>query len=80
DTAKTVLVQAQQSYNPFEKQKTDRVAFKNGTYMLKTGEMVSNSPKDYLINGHNIEAQAGQASPNINAWGAYLFGNSWQYL
>ena len=80
DTAKTVLVQAQKSYNPFEKQKTDRVAFKNGTYMLNNGEMVANQQEDYLINGHNIEARPGQASPNINAWGAYLFGNSWQYL
>ncbi|CAK1224066.1 DNA primase [Fructobacillus tropaeoli] len=80
DTAKTVLVQAQKSYNPFEKQKTDRVAFKSGTYMLKTGEIVANQQEDYLINGHNIEAQPGQTSPNINAWGAYLFGNSWQYL
>ncbi|CAH1853100.1 DUF5906 domain-containing protein [Convivina intestini] len=80
DTAKTVLVQAQKSYNSFEKQKTDRVAFKNGTYMLATGEMVANKQADYLINGHNIEARPGQPSPNINAWGAYLFGNSWQYL
>ncbi|MCK8627655.1 hypothetical protein [Fructobacillus cardui] len=54
DTAKTVLVQAQKSYNPFEKQKTDRVAFKNGTYMLKSGEMVANNPEDYLINGHKV--------------------------
>lgn len=80
DTAKTVLVQAQKSYNPFEKQKTDRVAFKNGTYMLNNGAIVANQQEDYLINGHNIEAQPGQTSPNINAWGAYLFGNSWQYL
>lgn len=80
DTAKTVLVQAQKSYNPFEKQKTDRVSFKNGTYMLNNGEIVANQQEDYLINGHNIEAQPGQTSPNINAWGAYLFGNSWQYL
>lgn len=80
DTAKTVLVQAQKSYNPFEKQKTDRVAFKNGTYMLNNGEMVANQQEDYLINGHQIEAQPGKASPNINAWGKYLFGNSWQYL
>ncbi|CAK1237011.1 DUF5906 domain-containing protein [Fructobacillus evanidus] len=80
DTAKTVLVQAQKSYNPFEKQKTDRVAFKNGTYMLKSGEMVANNPEDYLINGHKIEAQTGKTSPNINAWGKYMFGNSWQYL
>lgn len=80
DTAKTVLVQAQKSYNPFEKQKTDRVAFKNGTYMLNNGEIVANQQEDYLINGHNIEAQPGQASPNINAWGKYLFGNSLQYL
>ncbi|GAP03374.1 potassium-transporting ATPase subunit A [Fructobacillus pseudoficulneus] len=80
DVAKTVLVNGQRDHNPFTDQKTDRVAFKNGTYMFDSGERMPNSPKDYLINGHQIEAQPGKASPNINAWGSYLFGPSWQYV
>lgn len=81
DTAKTVIIKAQLQYNPFIKQKTDRVAFKNGTYLLKSGEMLGvNISTDYLVNGHDYEARLGEESPNINAWGSYLFGPSWQYV
>ncbi|CAK1235613.1 DUF5906 domain-containing protein [Fructobacillus evanidus] len=81
DTAKTVIIKAQLQYNPFIKQKTDRVAFKNGTYLLKSGEMLGvNVPTDYLVNGHDYEARPEGTTTNINVWGKYIFGPSWEYV
>lgn len=78
--SKTALVQVVSDYNPFNDQRTDILAFKNGTYHIETGNFTPNQPSDYLVNGHNITLDIGGQAPNIEKWGSYLFGNSWQFL
>lgn len=78
--SKTAFVQVVSDCNPFNDQRTDILAFKNGTYHIETGKFTPNQPNDYLVNGHNITLDIGGQAPNIEKWGSYLFGNSWQFL
>lgn len=80
DVCRTAFIQTTSDHNPFNDQRTDIIAFKNGTYNLETGELTPNQPSDYLVNGHNITLDVGGQAPNIEKWGSYLFGNSWQFL
>ncbi|TOZ04109.1 phage/plasmid primase, P4 family [Leuconostoc pseudomesenteroides] len=80
DVSKTTLIQTISEYNPFEDQRTDIIAFKNGTYEIETGNITPNQQSHYLVNGHDIEINKDEQAPNIEAWGSYLFGNSWQFI
>jgi P4 family phage/plasmid primase-like protien len=80
DAGKTALINAISAHNPFLNQKTNIIAFKNGTYNLDTGMVEPNQATNYLVNGHDIELDTSGEAPNIEAWGAYLFGNSWQFI
>ncbi|MCT4378751.1 hypothetical protein EFM21_06215 [Leuconostoc falkenbergense] len=80
DVGKTSLVNSIKNYNPFQKQPENVIAFKNGTYDIKNDNQRINRPHDYVVNGHNINLQINGKAPNIEAWGSYLFGNSWQFV
>lgn len=80
DVSKTSLVNSIKNYNPFQKQPENVIAFKNGTYDIKNGIQKINRPHDYIVNGHNINLEIDGQAPNIEAWGSYLFGNSWQFV
>lgn len=80
DVSKTTLIQTISEHNPFEDQRTDIIAFKNGTYEIETGNITPNQQSHYLVNGHDIEINKDGQAPNIEAWGSYLFGNSWQFI
>ncbi|MGR8826339.1 phage/plasmid primase, P4 family [Leuconostoc citreum] len=80
DVGKTSLVNSGIKYNPFESQRTDIVAFENGTYNIETDELTPNKQDNYLVNGHHISLDMNGQAPNIEAWGKYLFGDSWQFM
>lgn len=80
DVGKTSLVNSIKNYNPFQKQPENVIAFKNGTYDIKNAIQRVNRPHDYIVNGHNINLDMNGQAPNIEAWGNYLFGNSWQFM
>lgn len=80
DVSKTTLIQTISEHNPFEDQRTDIIAFINGTYEIETGNITPNKQSHYLVNGHDIEINKDEQAPNIEAWGSYLFGNSWQFI
>lgn len=80
DVGKTSLVNSIKNYNPFQKQPENVIAFKNGTYDIKNDNQRINRPHDYIVNGHNINLDMNGQAPNIEAWGSYLFGNSWQFM
>ncbi|MGO2708829.1 MAG: phage/plasmid primase, P4 family [Leuconostoc mesenteroides] len=80
DVSKTSLVNSIKNYNPFQKQPENVIAFKNGTYDIKNNTQRINRPHDYIVNGHNINLEIDGKAPNIEAWGNYLFGNSWQFV
>lgn len=80
DVSKTTIIQTISEHNPFEDQRTDIIAFKNGTYEIETGNITPNQQSHYLVNGHDIEINKDDQAPNIEAWGSYLFGNSWQFI
>lgn len=80
DVSKTTLIQTISDYNPFENQHTGILAFENGTYDIETGDMMPNQPSNYLVNGHHIALDTTGKAPNIEAWGSYLFENSWQFV
>lgn len=80
DVSKTSLVNSIKNYNPFQKQPENVIAFKNGTYDIENGIQRINRPHDYIVNGHNINLEIDGKAPNIEAWGNYLFGNSWLFV
>ncbi|WP_273708293.1 phage/plasmid primase, P4 family [Leuconostoc mesenteroides] len=80
DVGKTSLVNSIKNYNPFQKQPENVIAFKNGTYDIKNNTQRINRSHDYIVNGHNINLKIDGKAPNIEAWGNYLFGNSWQFI
>ncbi|MBZ1528831.1 hypothetical protein J3323_02670 [Leuconostoc mesenteroides] len=80
DVGKTSLVNAVIKYNPFDNQRTDILAFENGTYNIETNDIVPNNPDNYLVNGHHIALDTKSDAPNIEKWGSYLFGKSWQFM
>ncbi|WP_312399025.1 phage/plasmid primase, P4 family [Leuconostoc lactis] len=80
DVSKTTLIQTISEHNPFEDQRTDIIAFKNGTYEIENGRITPNKESYYLVNGHDIDINKDGQAPNIEAWGSYLFGNSWQFI
>lgn len=80
DVSKTTLVQTISEHNPFTEQRTDVIAFKNGAYEVETGSIIPNQQIHYLVNGHDINIDTDGQAPNIEAWGVYLFGNSWQFI
>ncbi|MGR8837784.1 hypothetical protein N2F28_06155, partial [Leuconostoc falkenbergense] len=80
DVSKTSLVNSIKNYNPFQKQPENVIAFKNGTYNIENDIQRINRPHDYIVNGHNINLEIDGQAPNIEAWGSYLFGNSWLFV
>ncbi|MFL2051601.1 DUF5906 domain-containing protein [Leuconostoc mesenteroides] len=80
DVSKTSLVNSIKNYNPFQNQPENVIAFKNGTYDIGNDIQRMNRPHDYIVNGHNINLEIDGQAPNIEAWGSYLFGNSWQFI
>ncbi|WP_349535555.1 phage/plasmid primase, P4 family [Leuconostoc citreum] len=80
DVSKTTLIQTISEHNMFEDQRTDIIAFKNGTYEIETGNVTPNEQSHYLVNGHDIEINKDGQAPNIEAWGGYLFGHSWKFI
>ena len=80
DVSKTSLVNSIKNYNPFQKQPENVIAFKNGRYDIENNIQRINKPHDYIVNGHNINLEIDGQAPNIEAWGNYLFGNSWLFV
>ncbi len=81
NVAKTTVVKSNMDYNPFEPQKTNRIAFENGTYLIDSDELLPfKLSSDNLLNGHKYPAILDKNAPNIEKCGEYMFGNSWQFM
>lgn len=63
--------------NPFEEANPAKVAFRNGTYNIDTGEMEERSPKNYILGPHNYALDiSGTPTPEIDSLLEEMLGDA----
>ncbi|MFD1456111.1 phage/plasmid primase, P4 family [Levilactobacillus lanxiensis] len=63
--------------NPFEESDPAKVAFKNGTYNIDTGEIEGKSPDNYILSAHNYDLDtSGTSTPEIESLLEEMLGDA----
>ncbi|MCP9370027.1 DNA primase family protein [Lentilactobacillus kefiri] len=76
-----LMYQGKDSKDPFMKSSPYLVAFKNGTFNMKTGALEENSPENYILDGHDYELDTSNAeTPQTDSWFKELFGENAEFM